>query len=298
MTAINFYSSNFPEYFWQKGHYNLGNKIIHSDLYKALNPIRARYDYKPNDYSQMPFFLGHIPQFSWVYGNLDYSFHKYHRHYQAHDDWYPDRKGKTLGHKNGGFCENSMKFSKYMTLIPNFIPRGCYKEIRKFQLCASKRGADHCLNDKLSVMEVCPDHVLEGLQEKKKWYLRAEVIDNQTYKRAMTVSDYNKNRSVTDLKLKTWAHGKELRSDSVWQDDRYNPVTYKHPHRYDNQNFPEQEYKDIFGGTMGTAEQKEREYFALDLSGQSKATQDWAKEQREKAAAAPAAAPAHAENKH
>jgi len=27
-------------------------------------------------------------------------------------------------------------------------------------------------------MEVCPDHVLEGLQEKKKWYLRAEVIDN------------------------------------------------------------------------------------------------------------------------
>jgi hypothetical protein len=62
-----------------------------------------------------------------------------------------------------------MKFSKYMTLIPNFIPRGCYKEIRKFQICASKRGADTCINDKLSVMEVCPDHVLEGLQEKKKW---------------------------------------------------------------------------------------------------------------------------------
>jgi len=285
MTAINFYSSNFPEYFWQKGHYNLGNKVIHSDLYKALNPIRARYDYKPNDYSQMPFFLGHIPQFSWVYGNLDYSFNKYHRHYQAHDDWYPDRKGKTLGHKNGGFCENSMKFSKYMTLIPNFIPRGCYKEIRKFQICASKRGADHCLNDKLSVMEVCPDHVLEGLQEKKKWYLRAEVIDNQTYKRAMSVSDYNKGRSVSDLQLKTWEHGKTLRSDSVWQDDRYNPTKYSHPHRYDNVNFPDQEYKDIFGGTMGTADQKEREYFALDGSGHSKATHDYIKQQREKAAA-------------
>jgi hypothetical protein len=237
MTAINFYSSNFPEYFWQKGHYNLGNKLVHSDLYKALNPIRARYDYKPNDYSQMPFFLGHIPQFSWVYGNLDYSFHKYHRHYQAHDDWYPDRKGKTLGHKNGGFCETSMKFSKYMTLIPNFIPRGCYKEIRKFQACAARRNADHCLNEKLAVMEVCPDHVLEGLQEKKKWYLRAEVIDNQTYKRAMTVSDYNQGRSVSDLTLKTWEHGKQLRSDSVWQDDRYNPTQYSHPHRYDNTNF-------------------------------------------------------------
>jgi hypothetical protein len=138
MTAINFYSSNFPEYYWQKGHYNLGNKIIHSDLYKSLNPIRAHYDYNPNNYSQMPYFLGHVPQTSWVYGNLDYSFNKYHRHYQAHDDWYPDRKGKTLGHKNGGNCENSMKSSKYMTLIPNFIPRGCYKEIRKFQLCATK----------------------------------------------------------------------------------------------------------------------------------------------------------------
>jgi hypothetical protein len=288
MTAINFYSSNFPEYYWQKGHYNLGNKVIHSDLYKKLNPIRARYDYKPNDYSQMPFFLGHIPQFSWVYGNLDYSFHKYHRHYQAHDDWQPDRKAKTLGHKNGGFCENSMKFSKYMTLISNFIPRGCYKEIRKFQLCATRSGADHCLNDKLSVMEVCPDHVLEGLQEKKKWFLRAEVIDNQTYKRAMTVSDFNHGRSVSDLKLKTWAHGKELRSDSVWEDDRYNPTKYSHPHRYDNTNFPEQEYKDIFGGTMGTAEQKERDYFALGFDGESKASKDYAKQQHEKAAAAPA----------
>jgi hypothetical protein len=291
MTAINFYSSNFPEYYWQKGHYNLGNKIVHSDLYKSLNPIRARFDYKPNDYSQMPYFLGHIPQTSWVYGNLDYSFNKYHRHYQAHDDWQPDRKGKTLGHKNGGFCENSMKFSKYMTLIPNFIPRGCYKEIRKFQLCSSKRGADHCLNDKISVMEVCPDHVLEGLQEKKKWYLRAEVIDNQTYKRAMSVSDYNKGRSVSDLKLKTWDYGKgnNLRSDSIWQDDRYNPSKFSHPHRYDNFNFPEQEYKDIFGGTMGTAEQKEQDYFALNIWGNSQAQKDWADQQREKAESAPAA---------
>jgi hypothetical protein len=298
MTAINFYSSNFPEYFWQKGHYNLGNSIVHSDLYKALNPIRSRYDYKPNDYSQMPFFLGHIPQFSWVYGNLDYSFHKYHRHYQAHDDWYPDRKGKTLGHKNGGFCENSMKFSKYMTLIPNFIPRGCYKEIRKFQLCAARRDADHCLNDKLAVMEVCPDHVLEGLQEKKKWYLRAEVIDNQTYKRAMSVSEYNQGRSVSDLTLKTWEHGKQLRSDSVWQDDRYNPTKFSHPHRYDNVNFKDQEYKDIFGGTIGTAEQKEREYFAVDSAGNSKATHDWAKQQRSKAAAAPQAATPADNHKH
>jgi len=151
----------------------------------------------------------------------------------------------------------------------------------------------------MNIMEVCPDHVLEGLQEKKKWYLRAEVIDNQTYKRGMTVSDYNKGRSVSDLTLKTWEYGKggNLRSDSLWQDDRYNPTKFSHPHRNDNTNFPDQEYKDIFGGTIGTAEQKEKEYFALDNSGNSKATQDWAKQQREKAIASEAKAKAD-DHKH
>ncbi len=102
-----------------------------------------------------------------------------------------------------------------MTLRPNFILRGCYKEIRKQQMCAAKSGADciislpltlfsivtseACFGDNISIMEVCPDHVLEGLREKKKWYLRAEIIDNDTYKRAMTVSDYNRSRSVNNL---------------------------------------------------------------------------------------------------
>ena len=81
MTATNFYSSNIPEYYWQKPHYNLGNQIIHSDAYKMLNPIRQRYEYTPNEYTQMPFYLGVVPQFYWLYGNLDYSFKKWHRHY-------------------------------------------------------------------------------------------------------------------------------------------------------------------------------------------------------------------------
>lgn len=126
-------------------------------------------------------------------------------------------------------------------------------------------------------MEICPDHVLEGLREKKKWYLRAEVIDNETYKRAMVVGDYNKGKSVSDLELKTWDYGKtaNLKSDSLWQDDRYNPIKYSHPHRYDNVNFPEQEYKDIFGGTIGTAEIKEYEQYQLGLlSNKSKAMED------------------------
>ena len=77
------------------------------------------------------------------------------------------------------------------------------------------------------------------------------------------MSDYNKGRSVSELKLKTWDYGKSdnLRSDSVWQDDRYNPTIYSHPHRYDNVNFPEQEYRDIFGGTLGQGEDKEKKHY-------------------------------------
>ena len=284
MSAQNFYSSIAPEYFYQKPHYDLGNRIIHSNLYKKLNPIRARYDYNPNDYSQMPFYLGSVPQFHWLYGSLDYSFQKYHKHYQAHDDWVPDRKGRTLGTRQGGQCNPIMKNSKYMTLTHSQIPRGCYREIRKFQACNQEKGSSEaCMPQKMSIMEVCPDHVLEGLREKKKWVARAETIDNETYRRAMQVSDYNRNRSVSDLKLKTWAHGYTLRSDSLYEDDRYDPTKFSHAHRNDNVNFPEQEYNDIFGGTLGTAKGKEYERHRLDImSDQSEATRDHHSQRRMK----------------
>ena len=67
-------------------------------------------------------------------------------------------------------------------------------------------------------MEVCPDHVLEMLRERRKWMLRAEAIDNQTYKRAMKVSDFNKGRSVGDLECKSWdwGHPTHLRTQTTW----------------------------------------------------------------------------------
>ena len=233
-----------------------------------MNPIRARYDYDVNEYTQMPWYLGTIPQVSWIYGNLDYSFDKHHKHYQAHDDWVIDRKGRTLGTNQGGGCTPIRKNSKYMTLQPAPMPRGCQREISKYQKCKETNGAPQCHNAKLSIMEVCPNHVLEGLREKKKWYLRAETIDNETYRRAMQVSDYNRGRSVSDLKLKSWSYGMQLRSDSYYQDDRFNPTKFSHPHRNDNVNFPEQEYKDFFGGTVGASAAKEYAKHQLDMSGE------------------------------
>mmetsp|Transcript_24549 Transcript_24549/g.17266 ORF Transcript_24549/g.17266 Transcript_24549/m.17266 type:complete len:302 (-) Transcript_24549:104-1009(-) len=283
MTTTNFYTSNMPEYYWQKPHWNLGNKLVHNDLYKKLNPVHQRYYYTPNEYSQLPYYFGVVPQGYWLYSNLDYSFNKHHRHIQTHDDWYPDRKNKTLGVDQGGQNQPIMQSSKYMTLVPTRIPRGCYKEIRKYKKCSADKGSKACFNEKIDIMEVCPDHILEGLREKKKWSLRAEVIDNQTYKRAMTVGSYNKGRSVSELKLRTWDEGSldSLRSDSLYQDDRYDPTKFSHPHRYDNVNFPEQEYKDFFGGTVGTAESEEYERHRIDLfSGTSKAMREHATEKK------------------
>ena len=105
-----------------------------------------------------------------------------------------------------------------MALQPQYIPKGCYREIRKYQACAAGSGKEKCFNEKISIMEVCPDHVLEGLRERRKWYLRAEAIDNETYKRAMVVGDYNKGKSVSDLDVKDWSfgHPRSLRTDSTW----------------------------------------------------------------------------------
>lgn len=116
-------------------------------------------------------------------------------------------------------------------------------------------------------MEVCPNFVLEALKEKKKWFLRAQVIDNATYRRAMSVSSYNKGRSVADLVPKTWASGTRanLRPDSYWSDDRYNPELYRHPSRKDSVNFPDMEYKDLFGGTWGDQAKKEKERHTLEF---------------------------------
>ena len=233
----------------------------------------------------MPFYLGVVPQFWWLYGNLDYNMDKYHKQYQAHDDWLPDRKAKTLGAKQGGFNSPIMKNSKYMSLQHSKIPRGCFREIRKYQACSKATGdKQKCMDQKMSIMEVCPDHILESLREKKKWYLRAQVIDNETYRRAMEVSDFNRGRSVSDLKLKTWEYGMahNLRSDSLLQDDRYVPSKFSHAHRMDNVNFPEQEYSDFFGGTKGTAMAADYEKHRIDVgSDQSEAMKEYLSQKRE-----------------
>jgi hypothetical protein len=267
MAFFSFTGSTSPEYYWQKPHYDLFNKLVHSNVYKTLNPIRIKYDYEPGRLTQLPVFLGKVPEVSWLYGHLDYTYSKYHRHYQAHDEWYPDRKNKSLGFKEGGFCDPSGRNPKYISLESRQHPRGCQREVRKYHNCKSDNPESECFNEKISIMEVCPEHSLQQMKERKRWYLRAKAIDNQTYRRAMTISDYNKGRSVTDLKLKDWSFGssEKMRSDGYWADNRYDPTVVRHPHRRDTVNFPDLEYKDVFGGNWGYKEEEEKKQHALNF---------------------------------
>jgi len=128
--AFSTYGAMTPEYFHHEGkpHYNLANKLIHSKAYKTLNPFRTRYENVAGERKQLPVYFGNIPSQTWLYGNLDYTFNKQHRHIQ-NEDWYPDRKNKSLGSKNGGIRSGNTGASKGMALILEFVPKGCMREI-------------------------------------------------------------------------------------------------------------------------------------------------------------------------
>ncbi len=109
---------------------------------------------------------------------------------------------------------------------------------------------------------MCPNHVLHGLSESKKRNLRALSINNATYKRAMEISPFNEGKTLADVDpTKTWEDGTaaKLRPDSHWYDDRYKPSEHPHSHRFDANNFPNQEYVDFFGGNLGVEDRKKRD---------------------------------------
>ena len=53
--------------------------------------------------------------------------------------------------------------------------------------------------------------------------MKVEALNNQQYRRAMDVPEYNQGRTVANVPRKTWNDGTadKLRPDSMWIDDRY-----------------------------------------------------------------------------
>ena len=81
-------------------------------------PFRTQYETRPMQDKSVPLFFGVPPGGVWLYGNLDYTMNKEHKLIQAHDDWYPDRKAKTLGMRNGGLSDPRGHNTTEMVLVP------------------------------------------------------------------------------------------------------------------------------------------------------------------------------------
>jgi hypothetical protein len=143
------------------------------------------------------------------------------------------------------------------------MPKGCSREINKYKKCVNDRkDVAKCVDQKINIMEVCPKWVLEALREKKRVLMRATLIDNETYRRAMRVSDYNRNRTLRDIKEDVRGR-RNIRSDSYLYDDRYNPTVYPSPDQHTNVNLGQElPYNDVLGGNKIELINRNRAHFS------------------------------------
>ena len=228
-----------PPYYYQGTLANFFNKIYHSKAYRTLNPLRRHYEYHPEFLQAAARYHGVVPQVTWRYQSIDYSLAKeidmpLHEHRQ----WNPlDKKTTPDGSKDHGYIfDKGNLFPAYPVYVSFPVVRGCAKEIDKFTKCSETKGQENCFKERINVMEICPQFELEKFRELRKFLLRAEAIDNTTYRRAMEVSEYNKGRTVSDIR---YHNAEKLRPDSYYYDDRYDIDKMSHPHRDDAINFPE-----------------------------------------------------------
>lgn len=238
------------DYFNQRPHHNFLNKIFYSDIMKRYNPLHEWRTSHPLYHLRLANWYGTPPHASWVDGIIDYTYSKYNTNTIGHFHMHEDRKNKPFKQVTGG----DKTFAKANFIAPGYsyvyYPKGCGREIKTYKECISNNRAEvnNCLDKKINIMEVCPKWVLETLRERKKFLMRATLIDNQTYRRAMKVSEYNKDRTLKDIKEDVKSQP-ALRSDSYWSDDRYNPTIYPSPDHNTNVNLGDNlVYSDILGG--------------------------------------------------
>jgi hypothetical protein len=92
---------------------------------------------------------------------------------------------------------------------------------------ANDDQAKKCQEEQDNIISICPNWALDSLKDKQLSFLRIEALQNQKYRRAMEVADYNQGRTVANTTRRTWKDGtaSKLRPDSMWVDDRYVDVT-------------------------------------------------------------------------
>jgi len=251
------------DYFIQRPHHNFFNKIFHSDLWRKVVPFTEQKENSLLERQRASDWYGRAHQNTWVDGILDYTYNKHNIHSIGHFHMHENRKNKpNKAETFGGDATNLQHIApayKY-----TYAPKGCSREIVKYQRCKENGNGD-CIEQKINIVEICPKWALELMREQKKFMMKATVIDNQTYRNAMKVEDYNQNRTLRDLKDKT-AHLKVIRRDGYWADDRYNPTIYPAPDHNSNTNLGDEIlYNDVLGGNIVESETKLRNEAKAEL---------------------------------
>lgn len=254
-------STTSSDYFIQKPHHNLLNKFFYSNFMKKYNPLHEPRSYHPLYHVRLANWYGVPPHSTWVDGILDYTYNKYNATTVGHFHMHEDKKNKPFKQANGGdrnFLKSPFVSPTYVKIL---LPKGCAKEVQKYKSCIINKGdAKKCVDEKINIMEVCPKWSLELLRERKKFIMRATLIDNETYRRAMKVSDYNVGRSLKDIKEDVKGQP-DVRTESYWYDDRYDPTKYPSADQNTNVVLGDVTYSDPLGGNKIQKIMDERHHY-------------------------------------
>ena len=252
------------DYFIQRPHFNFFNKIYFSNFMKRYNPFHEWRSYHPYYHVRFANWYGQPPHASWVDGSIDYTYNKFNQASIGHNSLHENRKNKPFRDQtNGGNrIPNYANQPRGPTYVYQYFPKGCAKEINKYKKCVkSTNDVMKCYDQKINIMEICPKWVLESLRERKKVIMRATLIDNETYRRAMKVSDYNQYRSLKDINHDV-RKPRVVKPDSYLYDDRYSPIMYPSPDQNTNTNLGDDiKYNDVLGGNNIQRTEDRRAYY-------------------------------------
>jgi hypothetical protein len=250
------------DYFIQKLHHNLINKFFYSKFMKKYNLLHEPRSYHPLYHVRLANWYGVPPHSTWIDGIIDYTYNKYNAVTVGHFHMHENRKNKPYKQVNGGdrnFLRNPLVSPSYAKIL---LPKGCSKEIKKYKICIkNKVDISKCIDEKINIMEVCPKWSLELLRERKKFIMRSILIDNETYRRGMKISNYNSGRSLKDINEDIRGQP-DVRSESYWYDDRYNPTIYPGSDQRTNIVLGNITYSDPLGGNKIQKIMEERQFYA------------------------------------
>lgn len=146
------------------------------------------------------------------------------QHWPSHYNPFADtRRTYHYGVKQATNAGDELGFSSIQ------LPRFCLRTISTYKRClvANSDNENKCLEEQDNIVSICPNWALDGLKSKSLSHARLEALNNQKYRRAMEVAEYNQGRTVANVPRKTWSDGSadQLRPDSMWIDDRYVDIT-------------------------------------------------------------------------